>query len=68
MAKCPKCGEQIDTLDVIVAETNLYTYAEGDYRHADTIEFNITKWKCPKCYKELDLEPDEDSATAFLEK
>jgi len=67
MPACPKCNQQIDHLNVMVTERNLYTYdGTGDYERRDSIEFDIDYWKCPLCHAQLDLFPNSDTADEFL--
>jgi uncharacterized protein (UPF0212 family) len=70
MAQCPKCKEQLDFLDVVVTERHLVSYSpENDFfNDREVIEHDIEYWKCPFCYKQLDIEPDEESAAEFLSK
>jgi hypothetical protein len=61
MPKCPKCGKEIDSLDVVVSEKNLYSYKRsGDYHHIEQIEFNEDYYKCPLCYRQLDIEDADE--------
>ena len=66
MPACPKCKNDIDHLDVVVKERNLCTYSRGEYSYRESIEFDTEYWKCPLCYAQLDIPPDEESANAFL--
>ena len=67
MPKCPECKKNIKTLDVVTEETRMYSYSGGgEYEYSETIESQRLYWKCPECYKVLDLEPDEVDADEFL--
>jgi phage FluMu protein Com len=68
MPKCPKCHKKIDSLDAVVSETSLHNYKDGDWIRGEVIESTILRWKCPKCFQELDIPADEDSAVTFLGK
>lgn len=66
MARCPKCGNVIDTLIAVVNERNTYRFSESrSYNDADRIEFEADIFKCPECLEELPL-ADEDAATELL--
>lgn len=67
MPACPKCGKEIDHLDVMVTERNLYRYFEGgDFDCPENIEFDVDYWKCPECHERLDIEIGTDAADEFL--
>ena len=69
--KCPKCGQAISTLNVVVTERNLYhwqrTSAGPEFDTVENLEFDIDYWECPECFEELPINPDEESAYQFLE-
>lgn len=68
MPKCPKCNKEIDHLNAVVTEKNLYSYdGAGDWEHRDSFEFDIEYFKCPLCYEKLDF-ADTDSADEFLSR
>ena len=71
--KCPLCQEEIKALNVLVAENTLYEFAKntpdngfGYHNFGESLDMTVIRFKCPKCYKELPINPDEDSGLAFL--
>jgi len=67
MPKCPKCNKEVDSLDLIVNENNLYSYKkDGSKIFIEQIEFDIQYFKCPVCHERLDINADEESADGFL--
>ena len=64
MAKCPRCGKEIDHLNTIVDERSHYSYfGDGRWEQGDSIEFDNQEWACPQCEKTIDIE----DADTFLE-
>ena len=59
MAKCPKCGKQIDFLKYYVygcvKEHNLWIADDGRaaYEYIDTVEGEYEEFCCPECGKTL---------------
>jgi len=66
MAICPKCGEKIERLDVMVTRRDLCRYRDGDFDNEENIGFDIDYWKCPACHAVLDIEPNMEAADGFL--
>ena len=78
MAKCPKCGEEIDGLRNVQSGSNVYdcwaeerkdkdgkTYFDLDYQHDDfNTDGNVNVWNCPECHEALF--DNEDAALEFL--
>lgn len=62
MPKCPKCHKEIDHLNAVVDERQVYSYfGDGSgYHHVDQIEFNVDIYRCPECYQELDIEDADE--------
>ena len=72
MAKCPKCGGEIDSLVNVQSGYNFYDFNLGDngevlYESRDEFEADgkVNEWQCPKCREVLFT--DEGEAIKFLE-
>lgn len=72
--KCPKCHKTIENLLVVKMERHEYYFdpsrsvplSDVQLEEVEMIESDIVYFKCPLCYKELDIDHDDDSGLAFL--
>jgi hypothetical protein len=76
MAKCPKCGKEINHLDAVVTRRDMFSYhpldSKGEvlswpeWEPGEQLEWETEYWKCPECYARLNIDVGEDDAIEFL--
>ena len=65
MPKCPACKKDIDYLNYHVDVSEGGDYSAGGNFHEKNSEYSGSRFFCPECYAELDINDQED-ADAFL--
>ncbi|MDD5510665.1 MAG: hypothetical protein PHI12_07645 [Dehalococcoidales bacterium] len=66
MPKCPSCKKEIDYLNYHVTASESGDYSQGGNFHEKNTEYSDNTFSCPECYKELDIN-DQEEADAFLD-